>query len=132
MHQQTPQIAQEPTYTRWKNPLKVSQRVDIHMDGRLRRIEWPPGGEKELPSTFDGAIQRVENGVITGGLAPALHNMSASERPRLHEALDGELQARIEREARAAAALIQARSAESLALIAEARVTEPDPKPAKK
>lgn len=116
----------EPTFTKWFNPLDVPQVVTLWMEGKKRRIEWKPGETKELPSLFDSSINTVHNGVIVGGEARQLVNVSLPEhaRPKLHEAWDSRLHEQLEAAARAAAAALHAKNAEDLALIAAARLAD--------
>lgn len=80
----------EETYTEWYNPLDVPQYVDIFHDGQPRptRYKWAPGETKPVPSRYDRAIHRVENGVIIAGLAPQLQKVGGDA--KLDPALDTE------------------------------------------
>lgn len=126
--QSAPTRIAEPTYTKWFNPLEVRQRVVIPMEGHKRTITWEPGETKEVPSIYDGAINIVQNGVVVGGEARQLVNVSLPEdkRPKLHEAFDSRLIEQEEAAARAAAMALHQRSQENLALIAAARAAEAD------
>lgn len=48
--------------------------------------------EKVIPSEFDGAIQKVKDGVVMSGLAPQLLNKGLKELPKVHASLDVALQ----------------------------------------
>jgi hypothetical protein len=83
-----------PAMTTWTNPLDVPQRVtfntgETRLLGRRRdpetgtevnaysqptteTYEVPARGEAEIPSEWDGAIHRVHDGAVIGGLAPLL------------------------------------------------------------
>lgn len=107
---------------------------------RAMKLErtWAPGDTVELPIEYDEAIQkvlsgtydkdlrRIMGGVIHGGAAPQLTNMSlpADRRPTLHQSLDGALQATLHANAMAAAAAMNAQTANDLAILATHRVRQ--------
>lgn len=149
MAQRHEEIFEQAT-TRWKNETERKVRVDIvthghgirgkqsHTAARKTRYTWEPGKSIDLPSELDDAIQKVLGGEkdertgrtiggsIQGGLAPQLTNMSLDrdDRPTLHESLNTALQEQIHRNALAAAAALNARNAQDMALIAAARASE--------
>lgn len=87
--------------TRWRNDLKVMQRVKLYPEGQVQQnphyhtldVEWAPGEEVELPSEYDHAIQSVKDGVIIGGLAPMLTRIGSKD--KLHDSLNVPLQEEI-------------------------------------
>lgn len=99
---------------------------------------WQPNDTIELPIEFDEALQKVLSGefdkelrrtvggIIHGGAAPQLTNMSipADKRPKLHQSLDGALQATLHANAMAAAAAMNAQTANDLAILATHRVRQ--------
>lgn len=126
----------EPKFTKWYNPLDVPQRVFLIMDGIRRKITWAPGETKELPSLYDSAINVVQNGVVVGGEARQMVNVSLPEdkRPKLHQVWDSQLLEQEELAANAAARALQLEAAERAAIIAAARVaksTQVDKQPKK-
>jgi hypothetical protein len=114
----------EDTYTTWKNPLSVPQRVLLHQDGSAKptRFVWQPGEEKQVRSIFDQAIQRTHEGAVIGGLAPQLVNVG--KKAFLDPAFDTEAAAHKDAEAAQAAAALTQRAADQALVIAAAKTAE--------
>lgn len=68
--------------TKWENPTKDTVRFAVLVEaGRHERVEIPPGGSKELPSSWDKAIHDVRGGIVMGGLAPQLRKAGVAPLP---------------------------------------------------
>ena len=66
----------------WENPTKDTVRFAVLVEaGRHEKIEIPPGGKKDLPTSWDKAIHDVRNGIIMGGLAPQLRKVGVAPMP---------------------------------------------------
>lgn len=71
---------------RWKNPTKAPIRLRLFIaPGQWQSYVIEPGDTKEIPAQFKGAIHHVRDGVVVGGLAPALSCLSDDH--DLHPAL---------------------------------------------
>jgi hypothetical protein len=140
--------------TTWHNPLKVPQRAKIYQSpGNWVNFVVPPGEDRQLPSSLDPAIQRVnDDGVIVSGACPLLVRVDGPplrnsrgevieiDAPKLHEALDptsAERKSAVERLAEAQLARFAAEQVEAKAMqnaaAAESRAAErSDTKPNKR
>ena len=140
-----PSSPSRQTYTKWHNPLAQDQYVDVHENGRLIRYVVPAGGEEEIPSAFDMAIQRVvcshpecktiggfcrksHDGVVMMGLAPQLVNMTTKAKLVLNPALDTLKEERVAAEAELASKDVQRQQIENAQVIAAAKLAKSDKK----
>jgi len=140
-----PSSPSRQTYTTWHNPLPVDQQVDVQENGRLVRYVVPSGGEEDIPSFFDSAVQAVvcadhvckaagglcrkgHDGTIMGGLAPQLVRVSGNIKLALNEALDTLKEARVAAEAELASADLKRAAAENAQVIAAAKVAKSEKK----
>jgi len=72
--------------TRWHNPTKDKLRIELLLKANTREskmtvVTFEPGETKELDSMFDLSLQQLdEAGIVVGGLAPQLVNVTAGKR----------------------------------------------------
>jgi hypothetical protein len=79
--------------TRWQNPTKDTLKIELLLKANTREskmtvVTFGPGEIKELDAMFDRSLQQLDDaGVVVGGLAPQLINLSGGKR-ELAVALD--------------------------------------------
>lgn len=81
--------------TRWHNPTNKTLRIRLWVGANKRNpsgrqvVEFGPGETKEIPSSFDTAVQKVRHGRIVGGVGPQLVRAGTEPVP-IDPALDAE------------------------------------------
>lgn len=131
-------MAKFPTLrlTTWRNPTQKTIKADIFVGttpdnpgGRIH-VEWGPGEEQDVPSEYDGALQKVRAGKVVGGLAPQLVRTDKGPIP-VDPAIDAEAAEKRAarsalRDAQALEAAAKVQLAEAATKVAEAAQAKPE------
>lgn len=106
--------------TRWHNPTKDKLRIELLLKATTKEstmtvVFFEPGETKELDSKFDFSLQQLdEGGIIVGGLAPQLVNLTSGKR-ELSIALDPVALAKKKADEARNMAAVAAKNAQALA-----------------